>query len=116
MGWTGSPQAAFSGHPRIKGRRSFPHPVEESGKSGMRAQGHDRVVIACQFGLGQRGMDFAMADVMKKHGFTPLAPFQAGGQVVAALLCAGWNRTVAQRTYRVGHVPFKPGETRRGKR
>ncbi len=66
----------------------------------MRAQGFDCVEIACQFGLGQGGVDLFMADLMQKNGWSALASFEFWDQMMQAAASVG-DRAVAERADRI---------------
>ena len=73
------------------------HPSYELGQPWMGSERVNRVVAARQFRLGQRGMDFAMADVVQQHHWPALAPFELGHKVMEALRHVRWDGPVTER-------------------
>lgn len=61
-------------------------------------QGIDRVILACQFGFRERGVDFVMANLMQQHDGPALAPAQSRYQVMPALWNALGDWTITQIT------------------
>jgi len=78
----------------------------------MGPQRRGRVVVAGQLRLGQRGVDFPVADVMQEYGWPALAAFELWDEVVQALRRVRWNRTVAEGADRVGQW-YDPLQNRR---
>ncbi len=66
----------------------------------MRAQGLDRVKTARQFGLGQGGVNFFVADLMQKNRGSALASFEFWDQMMQAAAPIG-DRAVAKRADRI---------------
>ncbi len=66
----------------------------------MRAQGYDRVEVARQFGLGQGGMDFFVADLMQQNRWSALASFEFWDQMMQAAASVR-DRAVAKRADRI---------------
>ena len=60
-------------------------------------------IVAGQFGLGERGMNFLMADVVQQHRRPALSPFQLRDQVMKALWNTRWDRAVAKGADGIGH-------------
>lgn len=63
----------------------------------MGAQGFDGGVAARQFGLGQGGMDFIMADLVQQNDRPTLAAAQLRRQVMEALLGLRRDRALTER-------------------
>ena len=70
----------------------------------MRAQRIDRMVVPCQLRLGQRRMDFFVADVVKQNRGPAFAAFELWDQVMKALLYIRWHWTVTKWANRIGHL------------
>ena len=81
-------------------RRALADPSRKLLQTGMRAERFGRVVVARQFRLTQRCVDFLVADVVEQDGWPTLAAFQLGDQVMQALRHAGWDRSPTQRANR----------------
>jgi|GEM_PF-6742386 len=65
----------------------------------MRAQCLHRAVAAGKLGLGHRGVDLVMAELVQKNRRPALAAAQTGDQVMQALLRVRRNGPVAEGTY-----------------
>ncbi|SMX23260.1 hypothetical protein BOA8489_01364 [Boseongicola aestuarii] len=70
----------------------------------MFAKFFGRVKAAGKFGFGEGGVDFIVADLVKKHGGTVFASAQFGREVVLALLGVRRDRTVAEGADGMAHV------------
>lgn len=70
-------------------------PGSEFLQPGMGAQGFDCVVGPGQLGLGQRGMDLVMADLVQQNRRTMPPAFQFWDQMMQRLLGLWWDRAVA---------------------
>ena len=70
----------------------------------MGAQRLGRVEVACQFGLGQGGVDFVVADLMHQNRGPALAAFELGDQMVQALAGYCRNGAATERADGVGGV------------
>lgn len=70
----------------------------------MRAQGVHGVEVARQLRLGQRGVDFLVADLVQQYDGTALATFEFWDQMMQAAAPVG-NGAVTKRADRiaVGH-------------
>lgn len=80
----------------------------------MGAQRGNRVIVSRQFGLGQGGVNLAVADVMQQNGRPALAAFEFRDQMMQALGNARRDRAQAERADRsrsVGHA-FGPEQSR----
>jgi hypothetical protein len=64
--------------------RLAPYPVQEFREFGVLPEGLHLVELACQFGLGQQGVNLAVADPMKPGGLDAAA--RLGHQVVRIAL------------------------------
>ena len=71
-------------------------PVQEFLKPWMGAQGLDRAETARQFGFGQRGVDFLVANLVQQHGGSALASFEFWDQMMQTATAFG-DRAVAKR-------------------
>ena len=90
----------------MKARWALGDPRQKRRQPRMGAQGFDGVVAAGQFGLGQGGVNFIVADLMQKHDRPALAAAQFRRQVMQALLGVLWNRSLAQRAgWQIIHEP-----------
>lgn len=67
----------------------------------MGAQRLDARIVARQFGLGERGMNLVVTDLVQQHDRTALAPLEARHEVVKALAHHRRDRAQAERAYRV---------------
>ena len=67
----------------------------------MCAQGFDRTVTAREFGFGQRGVNFFVADLVQQNGGSSLATFEFWDQMVHAA-APFRDRAVAKRADRIG--------------
>lgn len=63
----------------------------------MRTQRSDRAKVARQLGLGQRGMDFVVADLVQQDGGTALAALKFRHKVMQALPRARQNAPATKR-------------------
>lgn len=77
-------------------RRAFGDPLDKLGKPGMAAQGLNGAVIPCQLGLGQRGVNFIVTDLVQSHHRAAFAALQLGNEMVQALPCIRRDGPVAQ--------------------
>ena len=74
-------------------------PVQELREFGVLAKGLHVVVLARQFGLGQQGVNLAVADPMKPGCLNPTARLR---HQVMGIALRRWNRPVAQRAHHRG--------------
>lgn len=74
----------------------------------MISQGFYGTVIACQFGLSQRGVNFIVANLMEQHDRAAFATLQLGHQMVEALTRLGRNRSIAKWADRILHACLRP--------
>ncbi len=91
------PAAPCAGGLGVEIGGAFGDPADEPRDPWMGAQGLHRVVAACKLGLGQRGVDLVVADLVQKHRGPALAAAQARDQVVQALLRVGRDGALAER-------------------
>lgn len=61
----------------------------------------DGVVVAGEFGFGQGGVDFLVADLMEQHRGPVFTAPEPRDQVVQALWRVGWDRARAKGANRV---------------
>lgn len=87
----------------MKPRRTLSHPCNEFGQTWVRAQALDRIELARQLSLAQRGMDFVMANLMKQHGRSAFATPQFRDKVMKTLARIRRNCATAQRTNGISH-------------
>ena len=87
----------------MKSGRALSHPTHKFLQSRMRTQGFNRIVVPCQFRLGQRDMDLIVANLMKQHDRATLSSFQLRGQMVQALTDFRRDGAMAERADRIAH-------------
>ena len=102
------------GHPAHKVGWSFCDPGKEFGKARMRTQRFGRRIVAGQFSLGERRVDFLMADVMDQDRRSALTTLQLGYQMMLALRDAPRNGAKAKRAGGDGRHVVKVGWRGRG--
>lgn len=84
------------------------HPGDEPCNAGMGTKSLDGIEAAGELCLGQRGVDFGMADLMQKNGRSLRSATQAGDQMVQALRRIRRNRAIAERAdWQVGHMGLR---------
>lgn len=93
----GSAFPARSGAFGVKARRAAGHPADEAGQTRMGAQAFGCVVVARQFGFCQRGVDFAVTDMVQQNNRAALAAFEFGDQVMQRLRHIRRDRAQAKR-------------------
>ena len=64
----------------------------------MAAQRLYRRIVSGKFGLGERGMDLAMANMVQKNNRPPFTALQLGNQMMQALRNIPRDRPLTQRT------------------
>ena len=81
--------------------RPLGDPFEKRRQMRMCAKRFGRVVVTRQLGLGQRGVDFIVANLMDQNRWPAFATFQLWDQVMMALLDTRRDRALAQWADRV---------------
>jgi len=88
----------------VEGRRAFGDPCEEGIEARVSTEFFRRVEVAGKFGFGESGVDFIVADLVKKHCGSVFASAQFGREVVLTLLGVRRDRAVAEWADGMAHV------------
>ena len=95
---------AFVWNARIEIGWPFFNPIDKFGNSWMLPQRVNRMIISCQFGLGQTCMYFFVTNMVQKNRFTRFSASQLLDQMMFWLRNIGRNRPKTKRANRIIHI------------